>query len=147
LPLVKGLISVYRGSIEVNSEIGKGTEFIVRIPSDATSGTNPVSITDFPSFALLFGTHAGTYIPDRTAGSVKLGCCVTMGNVDRSTDNVVGMGDLTVMIDNLFITLTPLVCVDEGNLDLSPDDKVTMADLTLLIDNLFITLAPLPPCP
>jgi hypothetical protein len=57
------------------------------------------------------------------------------------------MGDLTVMIDNLFITLTPLICPEAGNVDLSTDGLVTMGDLTVMIDNLFITLTPLPPCP
>jgi len=77
---------------------------------------------------------------------VPCGCCVTMGNVDVSPDQLVTMGDLTVMIDNLFITLTPLACNDEGNVDLSPDGLVTMGDLTILIDNLFISLTPLPTC-
>jgi hypothetical protein len=77
---------------------------------------------------------------------VPCGCCAVMGNVDGSGDGLVTMGDLTVLIDNLFITLTPLACNDEGNVDLSPDGLVTMGDLTVLIDNLFITLSPLPTC-
>jgi hypothetical protein len=59
----------------------------------------------------------------------------------------VTMGDLTVLIDHLFITLTPLNCWVEGNVDLSPDYLVTMGDLTILIDHLFISLTPLPACP
>jgi hypothetical protein len=75
-------------------------------------------------------------------------CCIgERGNVDGSSDNLVTMGDLTVMIDHLFITLTPLACSDEGNVDLSPDGLITMGDLTVMIDHLFISLAPLPPCP
>jgi len=75
-------------------------------------------------------------------------CCIgERGNVDGSSDNLVTMGDLTVMIDHLFITLTPLACSDEGNVDLSLDGLVTMGDLTVMIDHLFISLAPLPPCP
>jgi hypothetical protein len=74
-------------------------------------------------------------------------CCVTMGNVDRSIDGLVTMGDLTVLIDHLYISLAPLVCNEEGNTDLSTDGLVTMGDLTVLIDHLYISLAPLPPCP
>lgn len=76
-------------------------------------------------------------------------CCTgpSVGNVDGSLDNLVTMGDLTVMIDHLFITLTPLACIDEGNVDLSADLLVTMGDLTVMIDHLFITLTPLPHCP
>ena len=60
---------------------------------------------------------------------------------------MVTMGDLTVLIDHLFISLMPIACVDEGNVDMSPDGLVTMGDLTVLIDALFISLDPLPPCP
>jgi hypothetical protein len=39
-------------------------------------------------------------------------CCTfpTLGNVDGSLDSLVTMGDLTVLIDHLFITLAPLSC-------------------------------------
>ncbi len=76
-------------------------------------------------------------------------CCTgpTLGNVDASPDNLVTMGDLTVLIDHLFISLDPLNCPEEGNVDLSVDGLVTMGDLTILIDHLFISLTPLPPCP
>jgi hypothetical protein len=72
--------------------------------------------------------------------------CLTVGNVDNTPDCLVTMGDLTVMIDNLFISLTPLTCDIAGNVDMSPDGLVTMGDLTVLIDNLFISLSPLPFC-
>jgi hypothetical protein len=77
------------------------------------------------------------------------GCCVcpTRGNVDNSTDCLVTMSDPTVLIDHLFISLTPLVCPEAANVDASADGLITMGDMTVLIDHLFITLAPLPPCP
>ncbi len=82
-------------------------------------------------------------------GDVCDGCCTgpSVGNVDGSTDDLVTMGDLTVLIDHLFISLTPLDCLDEGNTDMSADGLVTMGDLTVLIDALFISLNSLPPCP
>ncbi len=96
---------------------------------------------------LLGGTYKGN-------GSICspnpcLSCCSgpSVGNTDGSADNLVTMGDLTVLIDHLFITLTPLLCDVEGNVDLSPDGLVTMGDLTVLIDHLFISLDPLPACP
>jgi hypothetical protein len=79
--------------------------------------------------------------------TVATSCCEQMGNLDRSADKLVTMSDLTVLIDNLFIALTPLACAAEGNLDLSADGLVTMSDLTVLIDNQFIMLTPLPSCP
>jgi uncharacterized protein (TIGR02145 family) len=76
------------------------------------------------------------------------GCCTSVGrgNVDGSPDGLVTMGDLTVLIDHLFISLTPLTCPEAGNVDLSSDNLVTMGDLTVLIDHLFITLTSLPEC-
>ncbi len=75
-------------------------------------------------------------------------CCVgVVGNVDQSSDNLVTMGDLVVLIDHLFIGFAPLPCPAEGNTDMSADGLATMADLTVLIDHLFISLTPLPPCP
>lgn len=79
-------------------------------------------------------------------------CCAgtSVGNVDASPDNAVTLGDLTKIIDHLFISLDPLVCWDEGNLDASQppgEGSVTLADLTILIDHLFVSLRPLRPCP
>ena len=75
-------------------------------------------------------------------------CCVGMrGNIDNSPDGLVSLGDLTALIDHLFISLNPLICPEEGNLDLSPDGLTSLGDLTVLIDFLFISLEPLPLCP
>ncbi len=82
-------------------------------------------------------------------------CCqgTSVGNLD-CVAGIPDMGDLTVMIDHLFISLSPLCCVAEGDVDLSgqPDPEsnpscVDMGDLTVLIDHLFISLNPLPSCP
>jgi C1A family cysteine protease len=97
----------------------------------------------------------GVYNPDQLdadsngVGDICESCCTgpSVGNVDWSPDGTVGMGDLTVLIDHLFITLAPLTCPETGNLDLSVDGLVGMGDLTVMIDHLFVTLAPLPPCP
>jgi len=70
-----------------------------------------------------------------------------MGNLDRSTDLLVTMSDLTVLIDHLYISLSPLACAIEGNMDAGADELVTMSNLSVLIDHLYITLTPLPACP
>ena len=78
-------------------------------------------------------------------------CCVgSRGNVDGSPDQVVSLGDLTAMIDHLFISLEPPQCWEEANVDGSLPEgagSVSLGDLTRLIDFLFISLSPLPPCP
>jgi PKD repeat protein len=121
------------------------------IPVDADPGVNPIPLTAYLTYVPYLLAHAGGYEPVATDGSITYPstCCFgpSVGNVDGSLDYLVTMSDLTVLIDHLFITLTPLACVDAGNVDLSTDELVTMSDLTVLIDHLFITLAPLPPCP
>ena len=72
-------------------------------------------------------------------------CCLppTVGDVDQSGG--VDITDISVLIDNQFLTLTPLVCEAEGDVDFSGGVDIT--DLSVLIDNQFLTLTPLPPCP
>ena len=76
------------------------------------------------------------------------GCCIgNRGNVDASPDDAVSLGDLTALIDMLFISLNPAECLEEANVDASPDGAVSLGDLTALIDVLFISLNDPPPCP
>ncbi|MBD3257509.1 M28 family peptidase [candidate division GN15 bacterium] len=82
---------------------------------------------------------------------VEQSCCVAdRGNVDGSPDDAVSLGDLTVLVDNLFISLDPIDCWEEANVDESQPEgptSVTLGDLTVLVDHLFISLSPLPACP
>jgi hypothetical protein len=99
-------------------------------PIPDSGGVTPVAAIDFVSGAL-------AYDPS---------CCIgQVGNIDKDPGELVTMSDLTVMIDNLFITLAPVPCEAEADIDMIP--PVTMSDLTILIDHLFISLADLPPCP
>ena len=79
-------------------------------------------------------------------------CCAgeSRGNVDGSPDGEVSLGDLTRMIDYLFVSFEPLDCWEEGNVDESQPEgegSVTLGDLTRLIDHLFVSFDSLPPCP
>ncbi|UCC43675.1 MAG: exo-alpha-sialidase [Candidatus Zixiibacteriota bacterium] len=75
------------------------------------------------------------------------GCCVNLtGNVDNDPEDICDIGDLTKLIDFLFISYTPPVCMEEANCDGSSDGVVDMGDLTKLIDFLFISYNPPAPC-
>ncbi len=76
--------------------------------------------------------------PDRCIGIV--------GNVDCDLTESVDIGDLTTMIDNLFINFHLLCSYPEANCDGDPGINVDIGDLTALIDNLFLTFTPLPAC-
>ncbi|HUV31006.1 MAG TPA: hypothetical protein VMY05_07970 [Acidobacteriota bacterium] len=77
------------------------------------------------------------------------GCyCVGMvGNVDCDYADIVDVGDLTFLIDYLFISHARLPNREEANTDGDPDGVIDIGDLTALIDHLFITHSDLPPCP
>ncbi len=121
--------------------------------NEVSSGINPISFASYNGNEPGFVAPGGAYVPTLYNGAItfqpQAGCCdgPSVGNVDGSPDNIVTMGDLTVLIDHLFISLSPLLCTDEGNVDMTPDGLVTMGDLSVLIDHLFISLDPLSPCP
>jgi len=74
-------------------------------------------------------------------------CCVGLtGNVDGDPSEMVDLGDLTALIDYLFISFTPPACMEEANCDGSIDGLVDLGDLTTLIDYLFISFTPPAPC-
>ena len=69
-------------------------------------------------------------------------CCIgKTGNIDCSIDDIIDLGDLTMLIDHLFITFPSLCCPQEANCDgLSHGEiDIDLGDLTALIDFLFIT--------
>ncbi len=74
-------------------------------------------------------------------------CCVgTVGNVDCDLLDGVDIGDLTTLIDNLFISFNPLCCKAEANCDGDSGCSIDIGDLTALIDNLFVNFTALPSC-
>ncbi len=111
------------------------------------SGSSPVE--GVASFTARVIDDAGAVVDKPLSVEILGGCCVgsMVGNVDASPDDQVTMGDLTVLIDHLFISLSPVICDEEANVDLSADGEITMGDLTVLIDHLFISLDPLSACP
>jgi hypothetical protein len=81
-------------------------------------------------------------------------CCRGFtGNVDCDPDDVVDVSDIQALIDNLFLSLSPLCCEAEANINYpgsgypETDDEVDITDLSLLVDNQFLTLSPLSTCP
>lgn len=74
-------------------------------------------------------------------------CCVGLtGNVDCDPSDNVDISDLAAIIDNLYISFTPLCCPAEANCDGDPGGGVDISDVTTLIDYLYISFAPLAPC-
>jgi hypothetical protein len=80
-------------------------------------------------------------------GDVCDGCCVGMtGNVDGDVQELVDIGDLTRLIDYLYISRTEPGCLEEANVDGDPEGLVDIGDLTKLIDYLYISNTPPADC-
>jgi len=74
-------------------------------------------------------------------------CCIGLtGNIDCDPKHVIDVGDLTTLIDYLFISHPPLCCPAEANLDSDTAGIVDISDLGVLIDYLFSDFSPTPVC-
>ena len=68
------------------------------------------------------------------------------GNVDGDPNDIVDLGDLTKLIDYLFISFAEPDCMEEANIDGDAGGLVDLSDLTALIDYLFISFTPPSEC-
>ncbi|MEW6051113.1 MAG: hypothetical protein AB1644_08660 [Candidatus Zixiibacteriota bacterium] len=59
------------------------------------------------------------------------------GNVDCDPSDVVDIGDLSAMVDRLFVTLEPFCCYPEANCDNDAAGEVDIGDVTALVEHLF----------
>ena len=78
-------------------------------------------------------------------------CVGTTGNANCDPADEVSIGDVSTLIDNLFITGAPLGCIEEADVNQSggvapTEEDVTIGDVSMLIDHLFISRDPLPDC-
>ena len=72
-------------------------------------------------------------------------CCINRtGNVDCDPADGVDISDLAALIDNLYISFSPLCCPKEANIDGQPGTDI--ADLSTLIDYLYISFTPTAAC-
>ena len=76
-----------------------------------------------------------------------IACCVgKRGDVNGIGGDTASIGDVSWLIDHLFISLAPLpACVEEANVD-SSNALINLADVIALIDHLFISRGTLPDC-
>jgi hypothetical protein len=74
-----------------------------------------------------------------------------VGNVNGSVEDEPTIGDVSTLIDMLFISGTQVACLNEGDINQSGGSTPTRADITIsdismLIDHLFISGITLPSC-
>ena len=80
-------------------------------------------------------------------------CCIGwVGNANGSEDETPTIGDISIIIDHLYISGVDLPCYTEADVNLSGapnpgDEDITIGDISLLIDHLYIKQNPLSLCP
>ncbi|UCC43805.1 MAG: PKD domain-containing protein [Candidatus Zixiibacteriota bacterium] len=117
------------------------------LPYGVTGTQNTVAIADYGIFSPELEAAAGKYEPATISGVVEATCCRgSAGNVNNDTSDITDIGDLTALIDFLFISFSPPRCAPEANCDGDPLGVIDVGDLTRLIDFLFVSQEPLPPC-
>jgi choice-of-anchor B domain-containing protein len=86
---------------------------------------------------------------DNTSDGVGDACCCLglAGNVDADVSDIVDIGDLTRLIDFLYLSRSPVTCPDEANVDADPERTIDIGDLTSLIGFLYVSGSSLPSCP
>jgi len=108
------------------------------------SGT-PVSGGDI-DLTVTIQDDVGGSVDKLLSFEVIVPCCVGLvGNINCDPSDVIDISDIQALVDNLFLTLTPLCCYEEANVDFL--GVVDVSDLQILIDNQFLTLTPMQPCP
>jgi len=92
---------------------------------------------------------ANTGQEDATADGIGDACCCAgrVGDVNGSGEDEPTVGDISVLIDHLFISLAPVACAAEADIDQSGGAQpqqgeggdISVGDISRLIDYLFIT--------
>lgn len=77
---------------------------------------------------------------------LRICCQGSTGNVDCDPAGGVDISDIGALIDNLYLTFTPLSCHGAANIDGDPGRTVDISDLSALIDYLYITFTPPAAC-
>jgi PKD repeat protein len=139
-----------------NDVLEPGSGEILRLTlsdqSGAATGETPVVIQGYSGYALEFNCPVGTYVPTINNGVVSKGCCTgIVGDANGDGGYFPTIGDISLLIDHLFINQTPLNCYSEADANQSggpnpTDADITIGDITRIMDNLFITGTPLPNC-
>ncbi len=111
-------------------------------------------VTDFGyQYILVTESTPGNYSPASDIVEISLtGCCLGMvGDVNGIGGDTPTIGDVSLLIDHLFITGTMPACIAEADINQSggpnpTTDDLSIGDISILIDHLFITQVAIPEC-
>ncbi len=121
------------------SSINSSTGVLSFTPASAdTARTDPIDMTIMVQDLYLSDTATVTW-------HFTGGCYGVRGNVDCDPNESVDIGDLTILLDYLFLGFGTLCSIEEANIN--GRGVIDIGDLSYLIDYLFISYVPLPACP
>lgn len=140
---------IHSGAPCVNGSILFGTGFTSPVASIWYLGST--DIVEFLRGNLYLNVHSTPFpageIRGQLAEAVAAGCCEgPTGNVNADPGGAVNLSDLTVLVNNLFVTFDPLPCVAEANVNGDSSCSVNLSDVTKLVNNLFVTFEPVAAC-
>lgn len=81
---------------------------------------------------------------DFAAGGAPSCCVGETGDVNADGND--NLTDLTLLVNQLFVTFVPIPCTPEGNTNGDAACDLTLTDLTLLVNKLFVTFDPTALC-
>lgn len=118
------------------------------IPGSVASGTSvPIDTISFGSFTTNVESVLGDYVPeDIMPGSLDATGCCQGETGDVNMNGSVSLTDLTLLVNQLFVTFVEVDCLAEANTSGDANCNVTLTDLTLLVNKLFVTFDPVAQC-
>jgi PKD repeat protein len=120
--------------------------YLTSLGALASGAVTPISLNGWGDYTPDASGSLLDYAPATIDGEiVSLSCCVgESGNVDNDPAELVDIGDLTRLIDYLYISGTPPECLAEANVDGDAEGLVDIGDLTAVISYLYIPPNPVP---
>ncbi len=105
------------------------------------------------SYMVVAESSGNGYSPPSAVVEIDLSTCCEglVGNVNMSAGDAPTIGDVSLLIDHLFISFTEPVCLPEADVNQSGGAEptrldISIGDISLLIDHLFINFVPIPYC-
>jgi hypothetical protein len=88
---------------------------------------------------------------DRASTVPTFDCCGRYtsgftGNTNCGDDGKRNLGDITTLVDRVYVTKTPLCCEANGNVNGDIEDKINLADIVRLVDHIYVTKVETEPC-
>ena len=133
---------------------GEGPVLKLEFVISSTCGSGavvPVVLDGYDTYLPTFEGPIVDFTVPTVAGDVTSGCCGIYtggytGNTDCDPEGKTTLGDITRLIDRVYLSKLLLCCDANGNVDGSTDGKINLSDITKLIDHVYLSKQPTSLC-